>query len=50
MGKWMGKLIYKTERVIDVANKLMVTKGKSVGEINWEIENDIYILLLMHIK
>ena len=50
MNKWMGKIIYKTERVIDVENKLTVTKGKRVGEINWEIGIDIYTLLLLYIK
>ena len=50
MNKWMGEIIYKTERVIDVENKLMVTKGKRVGEINWEIGIDIYTLLLIYIK
>jgi len=42
MDKWMGEIIYKTVRVIDVENKLMVTKGKRVGEINWEIGIEIY--------
>ena len=38
--------IYKTERVTNVENKLMVTKrGKQKGGINWETEIDTYTLL-----
>ena len=32
-------------RVANVENKLMVTRGWWVGEINWEIGMDIYTLL-----
>ena len=32
-------------RVTDVENKLMVTKGKRRGGINWEIGMDIYTQL-----
>ena len=31
--------------VANVENKLMVTRGKWVGEINWEIGMDTYTLL-----
>ena len=44
-----NELIYKTEiRVIDVENKLMVTRGWVGGlgrGINWESAIDIYTLL-----
>ena len=45
MDKWMGEIIYKTVRVIDVENKLMVTKGKRVGEINWEFGIEIHTII-----
>ena len=32
-------------RVTDVINKLMVSRGGHGGRINWEIRIDIYILL-----
>ena len=41
------KLTYlqNRNRVTDVENKLMVTKGESGGGINWEIGIDICTLL-----
>ena len=38
-----NELIYKTEIVTDVENKLMVPRGQR--GINWEIGIDIYTLL-----
>ena len=43
--KGTSELIYKTEIVTDVENKLMVTGGKRGRGINWEIEINIYTLL-----
>ena len=40
-----NKLIYKTNRVTDVENKLMVTRGEKRERINWEIVIDVYTLL-----
>ena len=40
-----NKLIYKTNRVTDVKNKLTVTRGQGGRGINWEIGADIYTLL-----
>ena len=40
-----NELAYKTKRVTDTENKLMVTKGKGGEWINWEIGIDIYTLL-----
>ena len=38
--------MHRRNRVTDVENKLMVTKGGKVGgRINWEIGIDIYTLL-----
>ena len=34
-------------RVTDVENKSMVTRGRIGGRINWKIETDIYTLLYM---
>jgi len=39
---------FTKQRVTDVENKFIVTKGKVGGRINWEIWIDIYILL--HIR
>ena len=41
------EFIYKTERVTDIENKLMVTIGESRGggQMNWEVEIDIRTLL-----
>ena len=37
-------LIYKTNRLTDFKNKLMVTKGEiRVGRTNWELEINIHI-------
>ena len=47
--KSTNELIYKTERVTDVENKLMVTGGKR-GGINQKIGMDIYKLVLIFIK
>ena len=38
-------LFTKQNRVTDVENKLMVTRGKSWGGINWEIGIYTYTLL-----
>ena len=43
--KYTNELIYKIEIVTNVENKLMVTKRRSGGGINWENGIDIYILL-----
>ena len=40
-----NELIYKTEIESQIQNKLMVSKGKKGGEINWETLIDIYSLL-----
>ena len=48
---WNLKKLYRwtylqsRNRVIDVENKLMVTKGERGRGINWEIGIDIYTLL-----
>ena len=50
---WNPKQWYKRtysenrNRVTDVENKRMFTKGKEEGEINWEIGIGIYTLLLL---
>ena len=41
--KWT--YLQNRNRVTDVENKLMVTRGERVGGINWEIGIDIYRLL-----
>ena len=41
--KW--PYLQKRNRVTDVENKFMVTKGERWGGINWEIGIDIYTLL-----
>ena len=38
-------LVTNRNRVIDVENKLMVTKRGKRGGMNWEIGIDIYTLL-----
>ena len=43
-------LICKAEIDKDVQNKHMDTKGEMGAGINWEIEIDVYILLILHIK
>ena len=44
--KWYkSTYLQDRNRVTDTENKLMVTKGESVGGINWEIGTDIYTLL-----
>ena len=38
-----NELIYKTERVTDLENKLMVTRGEGLGGgIDWEFGIDMY--------
>ena len=37
-----SELIYKTNRITDVENTLVVTKGEWWGGINWEIGINIY--------
>ena len=39
-----NELNYKTNRITDVKNNLMLTRGKR-GGINWEIETENYTLL-----
>ena len=41
------KYLQNRKRLIDVENKLMVTKGERERGINWEIGTDIYTLLYM---
>ena len=41
--KWT--YLQNRNRVTDVKNKLMVTKGERGGRINWEIGIDVYTLL-----
>ena len=44
--KWYKRTyLHDRNRVTDVENKLMVTKGERGGGINWEIGIDIHILL-----
>ena len=43
----INEFIYKMEIVTEVGNKLMVTQGERQGRINWEIEINIYTLLLL---
>ena len=41
---YTNELIYKTERLTDIENKIMVTKGER-GVINWKFEFNLYTLL-----
>ena len=41
--KW--SYLQNRNRVTDIENKLMVTKGESGGGISWDIGIDIYTLL-----
>ena len=46
-----NELIHKNRnRVTDVENKLMVTRGWVEGGINWETGIDLYTLLYMVVK
>ena len=44
--KWYKRTyLQNRNRVTDVENKLMITKGQSGGKLNWETGIDIYTLL-----
>ena len=43
--KWYKRTyLQNRNKVTDIENKLMVTRGEKEGRINWEIGIDIYIL------
>ena len=45
LSKWYQRMyLQNRNRVTDVENKLMVTRGERGGRINWEIGTDIYTL------
>ena len=49
--KWYRRsYLQSRNRDTDVENKFMDTKGERDGEMNWEIEIDLYTLLILRIK